>query len=143
MNELRGLPVANDMSESLKLRIENLKNKDIVPKLSVIRVGNNEDDISYKKGIIKKFTSLNALVDVIELPYDTNQEKIEATIISLNKDCSVHGILIFRPLPKHLSEERIKYIIDPEKDVDCIGQINIARVFSGDNNSFHLVLRKL
>lgn len=93
MNELRGLPVANAISENLKLRIENLKNNGIVPKLSVIRVGNNEDDISYEKGIIKKFTSLNALVDVIELPFDTNQEKIEATIISLN--VTVQDLLVF------------------------------------------------
>lgn len=136
MKELKGLPAAKKITENLKSRIDELQNKDIIPKLSVVRIGNNSDDISYEKGIIKKFTSLNALVDVIELPSDVNQDKLESVVTLLNTDKSVHGILIFRPLPKHLSEERIKYIIDDKKDVDCIGQINIARVFSGSDNSY-------
>ena len=136
MTELRGMPVVNAISEDLKTRIENLKSKGILPKLAVVRVGAKEDDIAYEKGIIKRFTALGALVDVIELPDSVDQESLEATITSLNQDVSVHGILLFRPLPKPLSEDNIKYLIDAEKDVDCMGQINLARVFSGDKHCF-------
>lgn len=136
MNELRGMPVVNAMSEELKTRIEALKSKNILPKLAVVRVGAKEDDIAYEKGIIKRFSALGALVEVIELPDSVNQEQLESTITSLNQDASVHGILLFRPLPKHLSEDKIKYLIDAEKDADCMGQINLARVFSGDKHGY-------
>ncbi len=136
MRELKGLPVAEAISEDLIPRIRSLRNKGIIPKLSVVRIGSNPDDLSYEKGIIKKIAPLGAAVDVIELPVDTVQGKLESTIISLNNDITVHGILIIRPLPGHLSEDRIKYTIDPNKDVDCFGLTNIARVFSGDRNAF-------
>lgn len=136
MRELKGVLVSNAMADSLKIRIDNLKEKGIVPKLSVVRVGNNEEDVSYEKGIIKKFSSLKATVDVLELNADVTQENFEETIAHLNNDSSVHGILIFRPLPRHLSDERIKCIIIKDKDVDCIGRDNIARIFSGDTNAY-------
>lgn len=136
MRELRGLPVANALSEGLRLRINDLMDKGIVPKLSVVRVGNRADDIAYEKGIIKKFTSLHATVDVVELPFTASQEKLETVVDSLNKDTSVHGILLFRPFPEHLSENELGRMINASKDVDCIGQTNIARVFWGDKHCF-------
>ena len=136
MNELRGMPVVNAISEDLKMRIDGLKDKGIIPKLAVVRVGAKEDDIAYEKGIIKRFSALGAVVEVIELADSVDQEQLEATINSLNQNAFVHGILLFRPLPKHLFEDKIKYLIDAEKDVDCMGQINLARVFSGDKHGF-------
>jgi methylenetetrahydrofolate dehydrogenase (NADP+)/methenyltetrahydrofolate cyclohydrolase len=50
----------------------------------------------------------------------------------VNEDKNVHGILIFRPLPGQLDEEVIKYLIDPDKDIDCMNPCNLAKVFEGD-----------
>lgn len=136
MQELRGIPVAQAITEQLKVKIDDLSKKGILPKLSIIRVGSREDDIAYEKGITKRFALVNAAVEIIELSFDVNQDELEEKIISLNQDQTVHGILIFRPLPKHLSEERIKSIIAAEKDVDGMSTINTASIFAGNKKGF-------
>lgn len=136
MQELRGMPVVNSLAEKFQTEIERLKNKDIIPKLAVVRVGEREDDIAYENGILKRFSNAGALAEITLLPNDVTQEQLEEEIVSLNQDVSVHGILIFRPLPKHLSEERIKLLIAAEKDVDCMGITNTANVFSGSRQGY-------
>lgn len=136
MQELRGMPVVNSLAEKFKNDMEKLKAKGIIPKLSVVRVGEREDDLAYEKGIMKRFSAVSALAEVTALPLDCSQEKLEETILALNEDKNVHGILLFRPLPKNLSEDRIKVIIDQGKDVDCMGSYNIAHVFSGNKSGF-------
>lgn len=136
MQEYRGMPVVNDLKGQFEKEIEILKEKGINPKLTVVRVGEREDDIAYEKGILKRFAAVNAVVEVITLPDDVKQEKLEETIQMLNHDTDVHGVLLFRPLPKHLSEDRLKYIIDERKDVDCMGMANLAYLFSGNKNGY-------
>jgi methylenetetrahydrofolate dehydrogenase (NADP+)/methenyltetrahydrofolate cyclohydrolase len=136
MRELRGMPVVNALTEKLKSQIEELTKNQIVPKLAVIRVGGREDDISYEKGILKRFAAVNASVDVIVLPLDVTQNVLEETVMKLNSDGSVHGILLFRPLPKHLSQERLKEIISKDKDVDGMGTINDAYIYEGSKNAY-------
>jgi methylenetetrahydrofolate dehydrogenase (NADP+)/methenyltetrahydrofolate cyclohydrolase len=134
MHELRGMPVVNALSEKFVSDIADLSKKEIIPKLTVVRVGEREDDLAYEKGILKRFSTANALAEVIALPLDVSQKKLEETIISLNNDKNVHGILLLRPIPKHLSEDRIKTIIAEEKDVDGMGINNTAHVFAGNKN---------
>jgi len=136
MQELRGMPVINALNEQLSIETAILNEKGIVPKLVVIRVGERQDDIAYEKGITKRFAEINAAVEVIALPTDVSQEKLEETIILINQDTGVHGILLFRPLPKPLSEERLKSIIAEEKDVDCMGIANMAHLFAGNINGY-------
>lgn len=136
MQELRGMPVVNALIEKFGGQVNELKEQGIVPKLSVVRVGERDDDIAYERGILKRFSAVNAVVDVTVLPPDVTQEALEETIVKLNKDDTVHGILLFRPLPKHLSEDRIKALIDETKDVDCMGTANTAHVFAGDKNGY-------
>ena len=136
MQKLRGIPVVNALTEHVNKKIEKLNEVQIIPKLSIVRVGEREDDISYEKGILKRFSAVNAIVDVIVLPSDVNQDYLEETVLSLNNDISVHGILLFRPLPKHLSQERIKTLIDKDKDVDGMGTVNNAYVYEGNKDGY-------
>lgn len=136
MNELKGMPVVKDLAGRLGSDIEMLKTAGIVPKLAIVRVGERDDDLAYEKGILKRFSEANAVATVVALPNDCTQDELEGTINALNEDSSVHGILLFRPLPEHLSEERIKLIISPGKDVDGMGVFNTAHVFGGDRNCF-------
>jgi len=136
INELRGMPVVNAMKEKFTDMIGELNNKNITPKLAVVRVGEREDDIAYENGIIKRFAAVNAEVEVTVLPLEVSQDVLEATIFALNTDDSVHGIILFRPLPKHLSIEPIKTLINPDKDVDCMGRINTAFVFEGNKQGY-------
>ena len=132
MQELRGMPVVKQIAADAALQVEELKKKGIEPKLAVVRVGEREDDLSYERGLLKRFDAVGALVESVVFPVDVTQEELEAGIKKLNEDNSVHGILVFRPLPKHLNEEVIKEMVTPMKDVDCMGSANTAHVFAQD-----------
>jgi methylenetetrahydrofolate dehydrogenase (NADP+)/methenyltetrahydrofolate cyclohydrolase len=136
MKELRGMPVVKALAEKFGEQINTLASEGIIPRLAVVRVGDRHDDISYEKGIQKRFGDVKARVDTIVLPEDVSQEKLEITVEGLNNNPGVHGILIFRPLPAHLSEERLKSLIAQEKDVDCMGIVNTSYVFAGNRNGF-------
>lgn len=136
MLELRGKPVVDALNEKFGRDIQQLKQKGIIPKIAIVRVGEREDDLAYERGIIKRFSAVHAAAEVVALPLECSQKQLEETIISLNKDNSVHGILLFRPLPGQLSEGAVKSIISKEKDVDCMGINNIADVFSGSKNCY-------
>ena len=132
MRELKGISVVNMLNEKFAKQIEELKIDNIIPKLAVVRVGDREDDIAYEKNIIKRFSAVNATVEVIALSFDVSQSKLEETISVLNNDKSIHGIILLRPLPKHLSLEQLKVIINKEKDVDCMGLFNTSYLFEGN-----------
>ncbi len=132
MQELRGMPVVKQIAADAALQVEELKKKGIEPKLAVVRVGEREDDLSYERGLLKRFDAVGALVESVVFPLDVTQEELEAGIKKLNEDDKVHGILVFRPLPKHLDEEVIKEMVTEMKDVDCMGSANTAHVFAQD-----------
>ena len=132
---MKGMPVANGLNAKSAEHIAALKQNGVVPKLAIVRVGEREDDLAYERGIVKRFASVDALAEVNALPLDATQGELEAKVASLNNDPSVHGIIVFRPLPKHLSLEPVKAMINPSKDVDCMGSLNTARLFEGDKNS--------
>ncbi len=133
---IKGKPVADKITEDLKLEVEKLNNKGIHPKLQVIRVGAREDDLSYERGALKRMASCGILTEVKELPLDINQDDFIKEIKNSNDDKSVHGILIFRPLPKQLDENVIKYVIDPKKDIDCFSPVNVAKLTEGDKTGY-------
>ena len=132
MQELRGMPVVKQIATDAAVQVEELKKKGTTPKLAVVRVGEREDDLSYERGLLKRFDAVGASVESVVFPVDVTQEELEAGIRKLNEDNSVHGILVFRPLPKHLNEEVIKELVTPIKDVDCMGSANTAHVFAQD-----------
>ena len=136
MVEYRGMPAVKAMAEEFKSRVAALKERGVYPKLAVVRAGEREDDIAYEKGIMKRFGTVEAEVEVIKLPIDIDEESFEETIRRLNEDEKVHGILVFRPLPKQLDDNRLKKIIRPDKDVDSISMANAAKVFAGDKTGY-------
>lgn len=136
MTEYRGMPAVKAMAEDFKSRVAQLKDGGVYPKLAVVRVGEREDDIAYEKGIMKRFGAVEAEVEVIKLPVDIDEASFEQTIMRLNDDDKVHGILVFRPLPKQLNDDRLKEIIRPDKDVDSISMVNAAKVFAGDSTGY-------
>jgi len=131
MKELLGKPVADSIVESLAPEVEALKAKGIVPTLAVIRVGAREDDLSYERGLTKRFENANCAVKKIELPEDVTQEVLDAAVASADADPSIDGILMFRPLPKPLTDKNVLASISAVKDVDGMGLANMADIFSG------------
>ena len=131
-----GTEVAKAMKERLIQRTEALKERGTEPKLAILRVGARPDDLSYERGAKKRMELTGIGCQVVELPEDVSQRELEESVKSLNRDSSVHGILVLRPLPRHLDEEPLTRIIDPVKDVDCMSPVNIAKIFSGDASGY-------
>lgn len=133
---IKGKPVADKISEILINDVKNLKIKGIYLKLTIVRVGSRGDDLAYERGALKRCQTIDIETEVLELDENITQEDYINEIKRLNNDESVHGILCFRPLPKHLNEDEIKYVISPEKDVDSFSPINTAKVMEGDTTGF-------
>jgi len=131
MRELLGKPVADSIVESLAPEVEAMKEKGVVPTLAVIRVGAREDDLAYERGLTKRFEGANCAVRKIELPEDVTQEELDAAVASADADPAVDGILMFRPLPKTLTDKNVLNTISALKDVDGMGKANMADIFSG------------
>ena len=135
MRRLGGKEVGDAILVSLAPKIEELGKKGIVPTLGVLRVGAREDDLAYERGLKKKFESAGCGVKVLELPADVSQEDLDKGFDSLNDADDIHGILVFRPLPKGLSDAHMRSAIKPSKDSDCMDIRNMAGILSGDKNA--------
>jgi len=112
-------------------RVKALKEKGIQPKLSVIIVGEDPASQTYVKGKHKDCAECDILSDNIALPESTTQEELLAVIESLNKDETVHGILVQLPVPKHIDEYAVINAIAPEKDVDGFTALNVGNMNIG------------
>ena len=130
---LLGKEVTDALNEKLMERTAALKEQGIIPTLAIIRCGANPSDLSYEKGATKRAELVGVAVKKYELPEDVTKEALMATIDEINGDDSVHGVLMFRPLPKHLKadQDEICNRLDPKKDVDCMTDLSNAGVFEG------------
>ena len=81
MQELRGMPVVKQIAADAALQVEELKKKGIEPKLAVVRVGEREDDLSYERGLLKRFDAVGALVESVVFPVDVTQEELEGMLV--------------------------------------------------------------
>lgn len=133
---LKGAAVVAAMNEKMMAEIAALKEKGINPTLAILRVGERDDDISYEKGAMKRCDTVGVAVKNVVLPADVTQEVLMQNVEALNNDKSVHGVLIFRPLPKHLDEEAVRNALKPEKDIDGITDGSLAGVFTGNGQGF-------
>lgn len=133
---LKGKPVADSIVARVKDEAEELRRNNIIPKLKIIRVGEREDDLAYERAAVKRMKSANIDCEVLALPLNIDKETFEDEIKNVVNDNSVHGILVFRPLPKQLNEKDIRFIISPEKDIDCLNPINAAKILEGDESGF-------
>ncbi len=133
MLELRGKKVSDGIKEYVSKELETLS---FVPKLAIVRVGENPDDMSYERGATKKLKSFGLDVASYVFPQDISDEDFKKAFKDINEDDEVTGILLLRPLPRTINEKDIENMIDPKKDLDGISPINIAKVFAGDTTGF-------
>ena len=131
MQRLGGKEVADKIVEDLKIKVEELKGKGVSPKLAILRVGARDDDLAYERGVLKRFESAGVEVEVTAVDAGISQEELDKTFDGINNDPKVHGILVFRPLPKGLSDEHMRRTIDPGKDSDFMDIRNMENVLAG------------
>lgn len=133
---LKGGIVAKGIKEEIKKDVEELKAKSINPCLGIVRLGENPDDISYERSIIKNCENLGIEAKVFTEEDNISTDKLVELIEKLNADTDIHGILVFRPLPEQIDEDVIRTTIDPNKDVDCMHPLNLERVCDGKLDKF-------
>lgn len=130
---LLGKAVADAIEKDLHERIEVLSQWKVMPKLAIVRCGENPSDLSYERGALKRAEQVGVAIQTVVLPEDVTREDLLSQIDRLNADESVHGVLLFRPLPKHLRpyQTEICNRLLPQKDVDCMTDLSNAGVFAG------------
>ena len=127
---LKGKEVVAALKEKLVAEVEALKAKGVNPTLAIVRVGERPDDISYEKGAMTRCKGIGVDVKNFLLPGDCTQDDVLKVIREVNEDPSIHGCLLFRPLPKTMDENYIRNQLDPAKDVDGITDLSMAGTYS-------------
>ena len=125
---LDGKACAAAVEESLKERISKCQVAGITPHIAVIIVGDDPASHVYVGAKIRACERLGIKSTHIELPESSKETELIEVIKELNKDDSVHGILIQSPLPNHMNEELLTDLIDPLKDVDGFHPVNLGRL---------------
>ena len=127
---LKGAPVVAAMNERNAALCEQLKAKGITPTLAVVRVGEREDDLSYERGVIARCGKVGVEVKQFLLPADASQDDLLKVIAEVNAEDTIHGCLLFRPLPKQFNDRTVRAALAPEKDIDGITDDSLAGVFT-------------
>ncbi len=133
--QLLGKEVNEALVASLQTRTAALREKGIAPTLGIIRLGENPSDLSYEKGATKRAEEVGVNVKNYILRETGTKEEVLAVIDEVNADETVHGVLMFRPLPKHLKadQDEICNRLAPAKDVDSMTHMSNAGVFEGQD----------
>ena len=135
-NLLKGKEVAQAIVEDCKNRADALKEKGITPTLAILRVGENENDLSYERGATKRCDEIGIQIKSVALAADVSPEVFYEQLDKLNNDDSVHGILMLRPLPDYLDNEKARTSINPAKDVDGCTDGSLNGVFTNSKVGF-------
>ena len=126
---LKGSAVAKSLTEGSKAKAAELRERGIVPTLAIVRLGENPGDLAYEKGALKRAAQTGIEVRSFVFEEGISQEELIGAIEEINQNDSIHGVLLFRPLPKHIDEKAVCESLRPEKDMDGITSGSMAGVF--------------
>ena len=133
---LTGKEVAQKIDQDIQKDVQELKTKGVNPALRIMIVGGAEDSVFYANSA-KKMAEKNGIICEIEqLPAETSQDEFVNILKQRNADRNIHGIIVMRPFPKQISENVVKHILAPEKDVDCFNPVNAGKIMAGDMTGF-------
>ena len=123
-----GKKLAKEIRENLKIKCEELKEKGIEPKLAVILVGNDKPSQIYVKNKSKACEEIGIKFEEYLLDENITQKELINLIEKLNKDNTIHGILLQSPIPEQLDINEAFRKILPEKDVDGFNPVNVGKL---------------
>ena len=133
---LKGLPVANAISENVIASVEALEAEGIVPSLAIVRAGEKPDDLAYERAAMKRAEKVGVRIVNEVFPEDISEADFLAEIDRINKDESVHGILMMQPLPSQIDGSLAREAIAANKDVDGCTSASMAGVFTNEKIGF-------
>ena len=126
-----GGPVGKALSEKTAQNAARLRELGVTATLEVIRVGQRPEDMAYERAAMKRAQAVGVQVRQTLLPADARPEELVAALERVNRDDSVHGCLLFRPLPEQLSAPGLTETLCPEKDVDGMTPGSLAGLLTG------------
>src|SRR5512143_1771642 len=133
---LTGKEVAQKMDQDIQAEVQGLKAKGVNPSLKIMIVGEAPDSLAYANSA-KKMAEKNGIAcDIEQLPGTTSQDDFVGVLKQRNADKNISGIIVMRPFPKQISEDVVKYVLSPEKDVDCFNPVNAGKIMAGDMTGF-------
>src|SRR5205823_10963061 len=110
--------------------------KGVTPGLAVILIGDNPASRAYVRSKDKMCRELGLHSVKLELPTSTTRTELLGRVKELNRDSSIHGILVQSPPPEHIDEAAIVGALDPRKDVDGFHPKNVAKLVLDDPSGF-------
>src|SRR5437870_13083799 len=135
-NLIDGRTIAKKVYAGLRDEIADLKSTSVTPGLAVILVGDNPASRAYVRSKDKMCRDLGLHSVKLELPSSTTQMELLVRVEELNRDPTIHGILVQSPPPKQIDEAAIVRALDPRKDVDGFHPLNMAKLAMGDPTGF-------
>lgn len=133
---LDGKMIAARIRERVAEKVRALRERGILPALSVVLVGDDQPSAVYVRAKARACEAAGMRGETIRRPADTQQAELLSIVDRLNADPQVHGILVQMPLPRHMDAETVVRRIDPAKDVDCFHPVNVGRLLIGDRDGF-------
>jgi len=133
---LSGKEVAIAVRERTAALATELTVKGYQPRLGIIRVGERTDDLYYQSSLQKTCLSVGLDCQVFAFPLEISQEDLQKEVAKVAADPTIHGILLFCPLPKTLNEKAIREFIPQDKDVDCLTNSSLAAIFTDAPEGF-------
>ncbi len=135
---LYGKPVADALTAETRRRADMLRKKGVLPKLVILRCGENEADGAYIRGAVQRGRLCGVEVALRTLAGDVSAGELAHALEAVNGDSGIYGCLLLRPLPEHLRAEEGKLcaLLDPKKDVDGMTPVSAAGVFTGSGAGF-------
>ncbi len=133
---LTGKEVAQKMDVDIQKEVQELKAKGINPALRIVIVGDAADSVTYANSARKMAEKNGIACEIEQLPGTTSQDEFVKILKQRNADKTIHGIIVMRPFPKQISEDVVKHILAPEKDIDCFNPVNAGKVMAGDLTGF-------
>lgn len=133
---LKGSEVTAALNSKLAQRAAVLEGKGIPPCLAILRLGAREEDLAYERGAEKRCAAIGVAVKKFVLDEGASQEELLNLIDSINRDGTVHGCLLLRPLPAHMDDALVRNALSTEKDVDGITDQSLAGVFTGSGKGY-------
>lgn len=129
-----GSEIAKNIKADIKNKVEEIVAKGLrKPCLCVILVGDDPASISYVKGKEKACAEIGFASKMITLPQETSEEELLDIVRECNNDDNIDGILVQLPLPKHINAHNIIINIDPNKDVDGLHPLNVAKLYQSQD----------
>jgi methylenetetrahydrofolate dehydrogenase (NADP+)/methenyltetrahydrofolate cyclohydrolase len=130
---LFGKEVADKITEQLQDEVDILRAKGIIPKLEIIRLGENPEDLAYERGAINRMKRCSISVAITQLPREISHKDFMEKFYKINDNSHVHGILLLKPLPSQIIEKEVNNAINPIKDIDGMHPLNMAKIMAGDD----------